>query len=312
MTAWRVVAGAPVRVDDDPPAPGVDDVVIAVDAAWLAPAAVVAASAVVAGSAAVGAIVDAGEQARSLVGTRALIGPHLPCGECEVCRRGGAPVCPRGGVLGVDRRGTLADRITVPARWVVGFGPALDLPGPVAAVVAGDVAIAYAMYARASIGPREPAVVIGDDVSARFLAQILIAKGVTPVVIAGEGAAADRAAAIAGAAALGYAGKPWRLFATTVAAREVALALAGPRATIVARAFFGDGGGLALDASQLAAEIAVHAVIGAHPDLLVEVAALVVRGEVTLDGLVRVVTVDALAAALASPPRGQAIVVALR
>ena len=306
MTAWRVVTGAPVPVDDEPPAPGVDDVVIAVDGAWLAP---VVGSAPVAGSAAVGEIVDAGAQARSLVGTRALIGPHLPCGECEVCRRGGAPVCPRGSVLGVDRRGTLADRITVPARWVVGFGPALDIPGPAAAAVAGDVAIAYAMYARASIGPREPAVVIGDDASARFLVQILTAKGVTPVVIAG-GSDADHAAAIAEAAGLGYAGKPWRLFATTVAARAAALALAGPRATIVVRTLFGETTGITLD--RLADELTLHAVIGAHPDLLVEVAALVVRGEVTLDGLVTVVAIDALAAALAAPPPGQAIVVTPR
>jgi threonine dehydrogenase-like Zn-dependent dehydrogenase len=343
VTAYRIAGGGVVRVDDPAPAPGVDDVVIEVDGAWLAPEAA-AAPAVVAGSAAVGTIVDAGAQARALVGTRAVLGPHVPCGDCEVCRRGGAAVCPRGGMLGIDRRGTLAERITVPARWVVGFGGGLDIPGPIAAAVGGDLAIAYALYARASIGPREPAVVIGDDAAARLLVQILVARGVTPIVVAG----AERGDAIADAVARGAAvapiaagddapairrrvaavaeslaqtpddraegavGKPVRLFATTAAARPIALALAGPRAAIVVRApLAGADSGLALAGEHLALEVTAHAVRGAHPDLLVEAAALVVKGEVRLDGAVRVVPVGELGAALGAEADGRSVVVAM-
>jgi threonine dehydrogenase-like Zn-dependent dehydrogenase len=344
VTAYRIAGGSAVRVDDPAPPPGVDDVVVEVDGAWLAPEAAGADLAVVAGSAAVGTIVDAGAQARALVGTRAVVGPHVPCGDCEVCRRGGAAVCPRGGVLGIDRRGTLADRITVPARWVVGFGGGLDIPGPAAAAVGGDLAIAYALYARASIGPREPAIVVGDDASARLLVQILIARGVTPIAVAGE----DRAGAIADAVARGAAvapiaagddvaavrrrvaavaeslaqapddraegaiGKPLRVFATTPAARAIALGLAGPRAVVVVRArLAGPDQGLPLAAEHLALEVTAHAVRGAHPDLLVEAAALVVKGEVGLDDAVRVVPVGELAEAAAAGA-GQALVVAMR
>jgi threonine dehydrogenase-like Zn-dependent dehydrogenase len=342
VTAFRLVDGAAVRVDDPAPPPGVDDVTMEVDGAWLAPG---VAAAVVAGSAAVGMIVEAGEQARALVGTRAVIGPHVPCGDCEVCRRGGAAVCPRGGVLGVDRRGTLADRITVPARWVVGFGGGLDIPGPIAAAVGGDLAIAYALYARASIGPREPAIVIGGDAVARLLVQILIARGVTPIVVA----EAERADAIADAVARGAAaatiaagddvaavrrrvaavaeslaqtpddraegavGKPVRLFATTDAARPLALALAGPRAMVVVRArLAGPDPGLALTGELLALEVTAHAVRGAHPDLLVEAAALVVKAEVRLDDVVQVVPLAELSAALAAAPPDRSLVVAVR
>src|SRR4029079_13076735 len=105
-----------------------------------------------------------------------LVGPHLPCGECEVCRRGGAVVCRHGRTL----RGDLAARLVVPARWVVVLDAGLDVPGPEAAAIAGDLAIAYAMYVRANIGPREPAVIVGDDAVARFLERVLVAKGVTP------------------------------------------------------------------------------------------------------------------------------------
>src|SRR5688500_15905445 len=296
MTAWQLVAGEPRAVGDqaDPPAPGVDDVVVAVEAAWLPRDA--RATAGVAGGAAVGTVADAGDQARALIGRRAVIAMHVACGECEVCRRGGAAVCPRGGVHGVTRRGTLAERITAPVRSATVLDDGLGVPGPEAAAIAGDVAIAYALYVRAGIGPGEPAVVCGDDACARFLAQVLAAKGVAVI---------DAAAA----ATRGDAERPLRLFATTAAARPQALALAGPRATVIARVT-GAGGGLAVAPELLAREVTVHAVAGAHPDLMTEIIALVVRGDVVLAGAVDVVRLDGVAAALAAPS-DRSLVVAL-
>jgi len=304
VTGWRIVDGAPRPVADEPPTPGPGELVLAVEAAWIprGPEA-----SVVAGGAAVGRVVAGGEQASGLIGRRGLVGPHLACGECEVCRRGGAAVCPGGGVLGVDRPGTLAERITVPARALTVIEDELGVAGPAAAAIAGEVAIAYAMYVRASIGPREPAAVIGDDVAARFLVEILTAKGVTPAVVTG----ADVDAARARIVELGHAGKPIKLFATTIAARAVALELAGPRATLVTRVAPGGDVALALAPAHLARELTVHAVVGAHPDLLVEIVALVVRGDVRLDGAVEVVALADLPASLASGSSARALVVAL-
>jgi D-arabinose 1-dehydrogenase-like Zn-dependent alcohol dehydrogenase len=262
-----------------------DDAIVEVEAAWL-PRGVGATPGLVAGGAAVGRVTGGGEHAAPFVGARVLVGTHVACGECEVCRRGGAAVCPAGGAHGVTRPGTLAKTITVPVRAVLPLAGGLDVPGPVAAAIGGDLAVAYAMYVRASIGPREPAIVVGDDACAAMLARVLVAKGVTPAVGAEEGA---RIAA---------EGKPLRVFATTAAAVPAALALVGPRTTLVVRA----GQGVELAPALLAREVTLHAVVGAHPDLLTEIAALVVRGDVVLDdSTVEVVGMEGVAAALASP-----------
>ena len=82
------------------------------------------------------------------------------------------------------RRGDLGARIVATGRWVVALGDGIELPLPAAAAVAGDVAIAYTLYARTGLGPREPVVIAGASPVTRFLVEILIAKSITPVVIA--------------------------------------------------------------------------------------------------------------------------------
>jgi 6-hydroxycyclohex-1-ene-1-carbonyl-CoA dehydrogenase len=280
----------------------------------------------VAGGSAVGRVVAAGEQAAALMGMRAIFGPHLPCGECDLCRRGGAVVCPTGVRLGLTARGALAERVTMPVRWIVAFGGELDVPGPAAALCGGDAALAYAMYARAGVGPRDATVVLGDGPIARFLIEILCAKNAAPVVIVRSNApdgfrdwvavrahvafvaddapdAESRAAALAAIRAAGHGGKPWKLFETTgEAARQTrALAIAGPRATVVLAAPSATGVpaarvdlGMALDEDST-----VIGVAGAHPDLLVDVAAMAVKGELDVAAACDAVPVDDLAAALA-------------
>src|SRR5437899_13035843 len=100
---------------------GEDDVAIAVDAS--------------AGTSAIGRVIEAGPRATVLLGKRVLVGPIDPCGECDVCRRGGAAVCPL-----AKQRGTIGPRVIAGARWVVGLDDGMDLPLPGGAAVAGDVA----------------------------------------------------------------------------------------------------------------------------------------------------------------------------
>ena len=253
----------------EPRAPGDDDVEIALDAAQ------------VDGAAGVGRVI-AGARAGALIDRRVLVGPIDPCGECEVCRRGGAAVCPQ-----ARRRSARGATVMAAARWLVPLGDGLDLPVPAAAAVAGDVAIAYTLYARTGVGPREPVVVLGGTPIGRFLIEILIAKGIQPAAIAAEGAwadwlrargvtiALDRAALVSAFARSDHGARPWRIICADPAAGADAAALAGPRATLTVLA-----GGAALPGDVLSREVAIVGVAGPHPDLVVETAAMCVKREI--------------------------------
>jgi threonine dehydrogenase-like Zn-dependent dehydrogenase len=221
-------------------------------------------------------------------GPRVLVGPIDPCGECDVCRRGGAAVCPL-----ARRRDGLGATATVARRWLVELGDGLELPSPGAAAVAGDVAIAYTLYGRAGVAPREPVVVVGGTPIGRFLIEVLLAKGIAPAVLVPAGSPApwaawlaqkgvatgtDRAQLTEGFAAHGIAARPWRLFCVEPAALPACLELAGPRATVTVLA-----GGPAIAGDALAREVTLVGVAGAHPDLVVEAAALCARGDIDLE-----------------------------
>jgi D-arabinose 1-dehydrogenase-like Zn-dependent alcohol dehydrogenase len=257
----------------------------------------IALEAVQPGGGAVGVVDDAGEHSAVLLGRRVLIGPIDPCGQCEVCRRGGAPVCPL-----ARTREAGKPRIRAASRWLVALGDGIEIPGPAAAAVAGDVAVAYTMYARTGIGSREPAVITGACAVTRFLVEILLVKGITPTVVVdrdspwshwllGKGAAVVtdtgdvRAAVTAAIAAQGVGAKPWRVFATDDLAR--AAALAGPRATLTVLA---NRAIAPLAGDLLSREVTVIGVAGAHPDLVVEAAAMCVKGEIDLAGGVSIGT----------------------
>jgi D-arabinose 1-dehydrogenase-like Zn-dependent alcohol dehydrogenase len=222
-------------------------------------------------------------------GRAVLVGPIDACGECDVCRRGGAAVCPT-----ARRRGPLGATVatvTASRRWLVPLGDGLDLPMPAAAAVAGDVALAYTLYARTGLGPREPVVVVGACPVARFLVEILLAKGIAPAAITEPGSWADwlaaksvtvvrdRAALCEVFAAQGLGTRPWRILCADPATAASAAALAGPRATLTVLAAPSPG---ALAGDLLAREVVVLGVAGAHPDLVVEAAAMCARGEVDL------------------------------
>ena len=108
----------------------------------------------------------------------------------------------------------------------------------------------------------------------------LLGKGAV-VVRGDDGDDAVRDATTAAIAAQGLGVKPWRVIATSAAALARAAALAGPRATLTA---YVDGKAPALPAELLAREVTVIGVAGPHPDLIVEAAALCVKGDIDLVG----------------------------
>jgi D-arabinose 1-dehydrogenase-like Zn-dependent alcohol dehydrogenase len=223
----------------------------------------------------------------ALVGTAEgrvyLAGPSDPCGQCEICRRGGAAVCPH------PRARESGPRVRVSSRWAVALGEGLELPLPIAAAVAGDVATAYTLYARTGLGPRDPVAVTGANAITRFLIEILRAKGLVPIVIADDPSwcawLVDRGAVVAPAIAdvaaallgLGLGARPLRVIAT--GAYDSAYALAGPRATLTLLA---DPRMPAIPAALAAREVTIVGVAGPHPDLVTEAAAMCTRGEIDL------------------------------
>lgn len=243
----------------------------------------------------IGRVTEAGERASVLLGKRVLVGPLDPCGECEVCRRGGAPVCP----LAHRRSTTDAATIVAAARWVVTLGDGLELPAPAGAAVPGAVALAYTLYARTGVGPREPVVVLGATPVTRFLIEILLAKGISPAIVAdpgqtlwidwllGKGVTVAstvpideaRATCVAAFAAQGLGARPWRVIVTDGAKVGSGAALAGPRATLTVLGPSQDVSG-----DLVAREVTMIGVAAAHPDLVVEVAAMCVKGDIDLAG----------------------------
>jgi len=237
-------------------------------------------------AAGVGRVTVAGERSRGLLDRRVLVGPIDPCGECDVCRRGGAAVCPQ-----ATRRSELAARVVVAGRWVVPLDDGLELPSPSAAAVAGDVALAYTLYARTGLAPRDPVVVTGGSAIARFLIEILLAKGIAPTAVAepgpwadwllsrGVSVAADRDAVTAALAAQSLGTRPWRVVCGDPAANHDAAELAGPRATLTLLAGTTPQ---PIAGAVIAREVTIIGVAGAHPDLVVEAAAMCVKGEIDL------------------------------
>ena len=260
-------------------APGEDDVSVDV-AAWQ-------------GEACVGVVAEAGERARALMGLRVLVGTRDACGECEVCRAGGASVC----VVSKARRP--GKRTTAMARWIVALQDGIELPVPAAAAVAGDVTLAYTAYARTSVSPADAVVVVGKSPVTRFLVEILRAKAITPtVVVEGEdrtwndwlvahGAAIAEVSArpdaiakvrdVVGAQGRGI--RPWRVIATSGDAADLACQLAYPRGTLTLLPTALKGLDIGLAAER---EVTVIGVAREHPDLIVEAAAMCAKGEIDL------------------------------
>jgi 6-hydroxycyclohex-1-ene-1-carbonyl-CoA dehydrogenase len=273
-------------------APGDGRVLVAVEGAALDPWSATPEGRVP-GLAAVGRVIATGDAAHEWFGARVLVPTLAPCGECDRCRRGGAALCPDGAAHGSDGPGALATVVTAAARWLVRLEAPLDIAGPAVAALGGELALAYALYARAGVGPREPAIVWGRGAIARAAAVMLAAKGAPAAVV-------TEAEAATAALAEHDPRRPRKVLVTDATLLPLALASAGPRATVVVLTAPGFAKAPAVELGAiLAEEIVVTGVRGCHPDLVPELVALAVRGELDLGALVEVVTLDELAARMA-------------
>jgi L-iditol 2-dehydrogenase len=245
------------------------------------------------GGSAVGHVVAAGDAAAHLVGTRVLVGPGEACGECQRCRRGHPSLCTSAVVRGFHTHGTLASHVRAAARWLVPLDGVLAAApiGPEAALLAREAPLVYELLARAGVGAGEATIWLGDPVLCELGSRIARAKGARAVILdgtqTGPGVALD---------ATRTAGDPEptdiKVFETSgdPEMRRIALTLAPDASTVGFSAVRLPTGDLAVPLREvMSRELTLFAVIAPHADLVPEVVALTVRGELDLGGLVPVV-----------------------
>jgi 6-hydroxycyclohex-1-ene-1-carbonyl-CoA dehydrogenase len=134
-----------------------------------------------------GKVAAAGAGAESWLGKSVIVPAVLPCGECELCRRGRGSICRRQKMPGNDIQGGFASHIVIPARGLCAVDEArLKAAGLSLAdvsVVADAVTTPYQAVKRAGVGPGSLAIVVGVGGVGGYAVQIAKAFGATVVAI---------------------------------------------------------------------------------------------------------------------------------
>ena len=222
----------------------------------------------------VGRVMECGEAATALQDARVLVTPVIACGECHTCRAGAAMVCPDRKILETDSEGGYGKSVVCAGRWLTRLEDPLELDGPIAALVAGPALRAYGLFCRAGVAAGDVVVVLGSSPVAGILAKLATARGCK--VVEGLSTTADIDAKLV---ELDCQNRPLKLFACDGEANlALATQVAQPASTIAGGTGMGE-----LDAAIVYKKgLSVFAQEFAHPDLLPELAALVVKKELDL------------------------------
>ena len=134
-----------------------------------------------------GTVVDAGAGAEGWLGKPVIVPAVLPCGECDLCRRGLATICRHQKMPGNDIQGGFASHIVVPGRGLCEVDIArLGRAGLTLAdvsIVADALTTPYQAARRAEVTPGTLAVVVGAGGVGGYCAQIASAMGAKVVAI---------------------------------------------------------------------------------------------------------------------------------
>jgi 6-hydroxycyclohex-1-ene-1-carbonyl-CoA dehydrogenase len=134
-----------------------------------------------------GRVVAAGAGAGDWVGRAVIVPAVLPCGDCDLCRRGLAPICRGQKMPGNDIQGGFASHIVVPARGLCPVDErrlgAAGLSLAEVSVVADAMTTPYQAVRRAGVTPGSLAIVVGAGGVGGYCAQIAAAFGATVVAI---------------------------------------------------------------------------------------------------------------------------------
>ncbi|WP_028059829.1 alcohol dehydrogenase catalytic domain-containing protein [Candidatus Solirubrobacter pratensis] len=124
-----------------------------------------------------GVVVAVGEGAPAAVGERVFVHHHVPCGECEHCRRGHETLCDTFKATRIEPGG-FSELILVPARNVaVDLLPLPDSVSDEAATLVEPLACCVRGLERARVGDGTRLLVIGGGQMGLLTAQAAVARG---------------------------------------------------------------------------------------------------------------------------------------
>ncbi len=134
-----------------------------------------------------GVVVDAGDGAQGWIGKSVIVPAVLPCGECDLCKRGLTTICRAQKMPGNDIEGGFASHIVVPGRGLCEVdlarlsGAGLELAQ--VSIVADALTTPYQAVRRAGVGPGSLAIVVGAGGVGGYCVQVARAFGATVVAI---------------------------------------------------------------------------------------------------------------------------------
>jgi 6-hydroxycyclohex-1-ene-1-carbonyl-CoA dehydrogenase len=134
-----------------------------------------------------GIVVEAGEGAQQWLGKSVIVPAVLPCGECDLCKRGLSTICRAQKMPGNDIQGGFATHIVVPGRGLCEVGldrlqrAGLELAQ--VSIVADALTTPYQAVRRAGVTSGSLAVVVGAGGVGGYCVQIARAFGATVVAI---------------------------------------------------------------------------------------------------------------------------------
>jgi len=134
-----------------------------------------------------GRIVAAGAGAEDWMGVAVIVPAVLPCGECDLCKRGLGVICRSQKMPGNDIQGGFATHIVVPARGLCRVDEAAlaraGLKLAEVSVVADALTTPYQAVTRAGVTPGSLAIVIGAGGVGGYCVQVANAMGAKVVAI---------------------------------------------------------------------------------------------------------------------------------
>jgi 6-hydroxycyclohex-1-ene-1-carbonyl-CoA dehydrogenase len=151
-----------------------------------------------------GHVVAAGADAADWIGRAVIVPAVLPCGECDLCRRGLAPICRAQKMPGNDIQGGFASHIVLPSRGLCPVDEqrlkAAGLTLAQVSIVADALTTPYQAVRRAQVEPGDLAIVVGAGGVGGYCVQVARAFGAQVVAIDVDARKLDAIASDGGAA----------------------------------------------------------------------------------------------------------------
>ncbi len=134
-----------------------------------------------------GRVVACGADAHAWSQKAVIVPAVLPCGECDLCRRGLGTICRQQKMPGNDIQGGFASHIVVPARGLCEVDEMqlerADLLLPEVSIVADALTTPYQAVRRAGVTPGSLAIVVGAGGVGGYCVQVASAFGAKVVAI---------------------------------------------------------------------------------------------------------------------------------